>query len=425
MSDTIFALATAPGRAAISIVRVSGERAHSAVNALFDNAVSSERVMHLRVLRDPETKDIIDQGLVVLFPEVSSPTGERYGELHLHGGMAAPSAALRALGTMIGLRMAEPGEFSRRALHNNRLDLTQIEGVADLVDAQTEGQRRQALRLLQGGFSGRVAEWREALIQARALVEATIDFSDEDLPDHLMDEAIGIVATLSADLHRSLAGARAGKIVREGFEVAIVGPPNVGKSSLINVLAGRDVALTAPTPGTTRDIIELGCAINGHLVTFLDTAGLRDSADPVEQAGVALARKRAEAADLRVMVWAPGCPRLPIAADNDILVWNKADIASGPGINISALTGKGVEGVMSALALRLGLVAAEADVVVRDRHREMLEAALEHLQAAGSVDIEVCAEELRLATSALDRLVGGVDCEDVLGQIFSELCIGK
>lgn len=381
--------------------------------------------MRLRVLRDPLSKEIVDQGLVVLFPEVSSPTGELYGELHLHGGVAAPSAVLRALGAMSGLRMAEPGEFSRRALHNNRLDLTQIEGVADLVDAQTEGQRRQALKLLQGSFSGRVAEWREALIQARGLVEATIDFSDDDLPDHLVDEAFGIVAALSESLRGALRGARAGIIVREGFEVAIIGPPNVGKSSLINQLAGRDVALTAPTPGTTRDIIELRCAVNGHLVTFLDTAGLRDSADPVEQAGVTLARKRAQAADLRVIVSAPCSPRLPIEVDGDILVWNKSDVARGPGINISALSGEGIEGLVASIALHLERVTADADVVVRDRHREMLETALGHLELATGARIELCAEELRLATLALDRLVGSVDCEIVLGRIFSTLCIGK
>lgn len=381
--------------------------------------------MHLRLLRDPASTEILDQGLVVLFPDVSSPTGELYGELHLHGGVAAPAAALRALGAMPGMRLAEPGEFSRRALHNNRLDLSQIEGVADLVDAQTEGQRRQALRLLQGAFSGRVAEWRDALIHARALIEATIDFSDDDLPDHLINEALGVVASLSDQLRYALRGARAGRIVREGFEVAVIGSPNVGKSSLINLLAGREVALTAPTPGTTRDIIELKCAVHGHLVTFLDTAGLRDSADPVEQAGVALARRRAEAADLRVMVWAPGCPQQPIPSGEDILVWNKADIERGPGLNISALTGEGVDGLMDSVASHLCSVTVEADVVVRERHREMLETALHHLESIGSLSVDLCAEEMRLATLALDRLVGGVDCEDVLSQIFSQLCIGK
>ncbi len=406
-------------------MRLSGKNAHTAANALVERAVSADRVVHLRVLRDPVSTEVLDQGLVVLFPEASSPTGELYGELHLHGGVAAPSAVLRALGAMTGLRLAEPGEFSRRALHNNRLDLTQIEGVADLVDAQTEGQRRQALRLLQGGFSGRVAEWRDALIHARALIEATIDFSDDDLPDHLMDEAFSIVASLSEQLRGALRGARAGRIVREGFEVAIIGSPNVGKSSLINLLAGREVALTAPTPGTTRDIIELNCAIRGNLITFLDTAGLRNSADPVEQAGVALARKRAEGADLRVIVWAPGCPQEPIPSGDDILVWNKADIERGAGINISTLSGEGVDSLMDALSSHLGLVTAEAGVVVRDRHRVMLETALRHLEGVGGLGVELCAEELRLATSALDRLVGGVDCEDVLGQIFSQLCIGK
>lgn len=381
--------------------------------------------MHLRVLRDPASGDIIDHALIVLFSEASSPTGEQYGELHLHGGTMTSAAALKALCAMVGLRSAAPGEFARRGFENGRLDLLQIEGIADLVEAQTEAQHRQALRLLQGGLTSRVTEWRSILLHARALIEAVIDFSDDDLPSNLADEALYPITTLVASMKDMLRGARAGKIVREGLEIAIIGPPNAGKSSLINMLSGRDMALTSPTPGTTRDIIEARCAIDGYLVTFLDTAGLRDTDDPIERAGVALARRRSGEADLRLVVWAPDCQREPLPSDNDILVWNKADVDSGPGWNVSTLSGDGFEDLVSEIAKRLSSMTAEADIIVRERHRQMLENAVMHLERASVCDVELCAEELRLATEAVDSLIGGVDCEEVLGQIFSQLCIGK
>lgn len=383
--------------------------------------------MRLRVLRVPGTDEVIDHGLVVAFPDSSSPTGEVYGELHVHGGVAVSAAFLRILGALPGLRMAEPGEFVRRSLENNRLDLTQIEGIADLVAAQTEAQRRQAIRLVEGGLSSRVSDWRETLMQALALLEASINFPDEDLPEALISEAMGCIGGLADEVRRALRGARAGVIVREGLEIAIVGSPNVGKSSLINMLAEREVALTSPYPGTTRDVIELRCVINGHMVSFLDTAGIRDTVDPVERAGVALARRRAAAADLRIVVRAPDCPCDAEACDGDILVWNKSDIARGPGVNVSALHGEGLETLLAAVAARLGPMTAEADVVVKARHREMLEKALAHLESAIalSADIELSAEEVWLAGHALDRLVGRIDCEQVLGEIFSQLCIGK
>lgn len=424
-ADTIFALATAPGRAAIAVIRISGEKAHDALCALVNKPVPSDRAMHLRVLRDPATGDVIDQALIVLFPESSSPTGQRYGELHLHGGVMASAAALKVLGSMDGLRSAAPGEFARRSFDNDRLDLLQIEGIADLVEAQTEAQRRQAMKLVQRGLTDRVAEWRSTLIDARASVEAVIDFSDDDLPSNLLDEALVPIAALSATMKDMLRGARAGSIVREGLEIAIIGPPNAGKSSLINLLSGRDIALTSPAPGTTRDVLEARCAIQGYLVTFLDTAGLRDTADPIEQAGVALARRRAKEADLRLIVWAPDCPQDPLPAENDILVWNKADIEPGPGVNVSTRSGEGVEKLVCAIAGCLSGVTAQADMIVRERHRQMLETAVAHLEGARTSDVELCAEELRLATQALDNLIGGVDCDEVLGQIFSQLCIGK
>lgn len=425
--DTIFALATAPGRAAIAVLRISGPAAHAAIDALCHGRVAPDRAMRLRRLRDPDSGETIDRALVVGFPSSASPTGEDYGELHVHGGAAVSAAIMRALGAMEGLRIAEPGEFARRSLENGRLDLTQVEGVADLVEAQTEAQRRQAVRLLEGGLSARIAGWRQALTRARALLEASIDFADEDLPEALVAEALAEVAGLAAEIGRALRGARAGAVVREGLEIAVIGAPNVGKSSLVNMLGEREVALTSPYPGTTRDVIELRCVIDGHLVIFLDTAGIRETADPVERAGVALAQRRAASADLRLVVRAPGCDGETAAAVDDILVWNKCDIAPGPGVNVSALTGEGLEALLAAVRDRLAAMTAEADVVVRARHRDMLEQALAHLEGAQAraAELELCAEEVRLASDALDRLLGRVDCEQVLGEIFSRLCIGK
>ena len=426
-SETIFALGTAPGLAAIAIVRISGPDAHSALDTLARAPVPADRTMRLRSLCDPSTSEIIDQALVVAFPRENSPTGEPYAEVHSHGGVAVPAAVLRVLGSMSGLRLAEPGEFARRALVNDRLDLTQVEGIADLITAETEAQRRQAVKLVQGELSAQVAAWRQILTEAQAMLEASIDFSDEDIPDALVADAVVAIGALAEDIRSRLHGAKAGGLVRDGLEVAIIGPPNVGKSSLINRLAKREVALTSPSPGTTRDVIELRCVVNGHLVLFLDTAGLREATDPVEQAGVALARRRASEADLRIIVWAPVCDQDPQPGDDDILVWNKSDIAPGPGINVSAKSGSGLKDLLDVIAARLFSMVAGADVVVRERHRVMLEEALAHLDRAtrSAEDVELCAEEVRLGAMALDRMIGRIDCEEVLGRIFSQLCIGK
>jgi len=426
-ADTIFALGTPPGVGAIAVVRISGPRAHHAVGALTSAPVSADRTMRLRTLRDPESGEILDRGLAVAFPQASSPTGEPYAELHVHGGVAAPAAVLRALTALPGLRLAEPGAFARRALQNERLDLTQVEGVADLVAAQTEAQRRQAVRLVEGTLSARVETWRRSLIHAQALLEASMDFADEDLPDALVPDALADVEALAAGIAKALRGAAAGDLVRDGLEIAIVGPPNAGKSSLVNLLGGRDIALTSPYPGTTRDVIELRCSVGAHLVIFLDTAGIRATTDPVERAGVALAQRRAAAADLRIVVWAPDCAQDPAPGPDDILVWNKCDVAPGPGINISALQGEGVERLLAEVARRLRVMTAEADVVVRARHHKVLREALACLERAVAHRdaLELCAEDVRLAARALDQLIGRIDCEAVLGEIFSQLCIGK
>ena len=422
--DTIYAQATARGRAGVSIVRLSGPGAWVAVGTL-TGALPAPRVVALRTLRWQGVD--LDQALVLLFPHGASFTGEAVAELHLHGSLAVISAVLRALASMPGLRLAEPGEFSRRALENGCLDLTQIEGLGDLIDAETEAQRRQALRVLSGAVGRRAEGWRAALIRASALLEATIDFADEDVPFDVMPEVGVLLDGVLADLQREADGARAAERVRDGYEVAIVGLPNAGKSTLLNALAGREAAITSEVAGTTRDVIEVRMDLGGLAVTLLDTAGLRDTDDPVESIGVARALERAQAADLRVFLRdINGLPDgLPPVGD-DIVVQAKADDGGG----VSGKTGAGLADLVARITDILTKRAAGAATITRERHRLAVLSAIGSMESA-RVEIvtgeraELVAEQLRAAIRALDSLVGRVDVEQVLGEIFSSFCIGK
>ncbi|WP_373050624.1 tRNA uridine-5-carboxymethylaminomethyl(34) synthesis GTPase MnmE, partial [Thalassovita aquimarina] len=298
--DTIFALATAHGKAGVAVIRVSGPLAHSAGERLA-GMLPDPRKAGLRLLRDGQGVRL-DEALVLTFPDKSSFTGEAVVELQLHGSVAVVASVLRELGNMDGLRQAEPGEFTRRALENGRLDLAQVEGLADLIEAETEAQRRQALRVLSGDLGNRAEEWRRDLIRAASLLEATIDFADEDIPVDVSPEVNELLDRVIASLSKEIAGVSAAERVRTGFEVAIVGAPNVGKSTLLNALAGRDAAITSEYAGTTRDVIEVRMDLAGLPVTLLDTAGLRETQDKVEEIGIKRARERAGLADLRVFL---------------------------------------------------------------------------------------------------------------------------
>ena len=425
--DTIFALASARGRAGVAVIRLSGPRATVAGAALCGTLPPPRRA-GLRVLR--WQGEVLDEALVLVFEAGGSFTGEPVVELQTHGSPAVVSAVLGALAAQDGLRLAEAGEFTRRALANGRMDLAQVEGLADLLAAETEAQRRQAQRLLAGALGERAEGWRRRLLRAAALLEATIDFVDEEVPTHVAGEVAEVVSSVAEEVRQESRGVGAAERVRDGFEVALVGRPNAGKSTLLNALAGREAALTDAEPGTTRDVIEVRMDLGGLAVTFLDTAGLRE-AEGVEGQGVARGRARAEAADLRIFLVAPGELAEDLAPrPDDLVVIGKADLHPGVVQGVSGLTGAGVSELVARVGDVLGRRAAGAGTATRLRHRLALDRAETALgRVVEWVDdpsrSDLAAEELRTAMRALEALVGRVDVEHILDEVFSSFCIGK
>ncbi|MGJ8546135.1 MAG: tRNA uridine-5-carboxymethylaminomethyl(34) synthesis GTPase MnmE [Sulfitobacter sp.] len=425
--DTIFAEGTAKGRAGVSVVRISGISAKDTAIALC-GSLPAPRVAGLRNVTD-EQSELIDQALVLWFPAPHSFTGEDVVELHLHGSVAVVAAVYAELSRQI--RMAEPGEFTRRALENGKLDLAQIEGLADLIDAETEAQRKQAVRLLDGALGDKVDVWRRDLIRAAALLEATIDFADEDVPVDVSDEVSDLIARTSSALDHEIAGVKIAERIRTGFEVAIIGPPNAGKSTLLNRLAGRQAAITSNIAGTTRDVIEVRMDIHGLAVTILDTAGLREATDSVEKIGVDLAVSRARAADLRVVLQEGGFKAPFGLNDDDIVLVAKSDVVSGGVQGVSGLTGAGVDQLVDRISQILSTRSSSAGLATRERHRVAMTKTVEGLSAtvdllaSGPDMYDLAAEELRHACRALDALVGRIDVENLLDEIFSSFCLGK
>ncbi|MBP2149592.1 tRNA uridine-5-carboxymethylaminomethyl(34) synthesis GTPase MnmE [Xanthobacter flavus] len=430
-SDTIFALSSGRLPAGVAVVRVSGPEAAAAALAL-SSTLPPPRVARYCALHHPASGEPLDRGLVLFFPGPASATGEDVVELHLHGGRAVVAAVLRALGMLPGLRPAGAGEFTRRSHQNGKLDLAEVEGLADLIAAETEAQRRQALALASGVLSGRVAAWRGKLVSALALLEAGIDFSDEaDVAEDVARPALDILRAMGNELGAALADAERGERVRDGLVVAIAGPPNAGKSTLLNRLAGREAAIVSPIPGTTRDVLEVHLELAGQAVTLLDTAGLRETADAVEAEGVRRALARAEAAD--AVLWLSETGENPPAAFAfAIRVRTKID-RGGPVpegfIGLSVATDRGLEDIVEALAARAeALCGREPALVTRERQRLALERAAHHLaRATGDFGghEELRAEDVRLAVRALDETIGRVDVEHVLDALFSTFCIGK
>ena len=427
--DTIFALSTAPGKAGVAIIRVSGPAAHDAVRSLCGD-VPVARQASLRVLRDREGRRL-DEALILTFEQDRSFTGEVSAEFQVHGSTAVTAALLDELGSMDGLRPAGAGEFTRRALENGMLDLAQVEGLADLIDAETEAQRRQAMRVLSGDLGQKAEAWRRSLIRAAALLEATIDFADEEVPVDVSPEVGSLVLNVIEELRREIDGVGIAERIRTGFEVAIVGAPNVGKSTLLNALAGRDAAITSEHAGTTRDVIEVRMDLGGLPVTLLDTAGLRETEDAVESIGIDRARNRADQADLRVFLVEPGQVPEMQPMDDDIVLTAKSDLNSDVGNGISGKTGEGVTGLVDRIRETLAARATGSGVATRQRHKDSMGRGMVALEAAlqllpmGEDCADLAAEELRTAIRALDSLVGRIDIENVLDEIFASFCLGK
>jgi len=428
--DTIFALSSARGKAGVSVVRISGPEAFMAGRTLA-GTLPKPRVSSLRRIGNL-VGGHIDDALVLCFARGESFTGEETVELHLHGSVAVVSAVLNSLSEFKGLRHAEPGEFTRRALENERLDLTQVEGLADLIDAETEMQREQALRVLSGALGERAETWRRQLIRSAALLEATIDFVDEEIPSDILPEVARLLANVRKSLLAEIEGTAVSERIRDGFEVAIVGPPNIGKSTLLNALAGREAAITSEFAGTTRDVIEVRMDLEGIPVTILDTAGLREAADHVEGMGIARARDRAHMADLRVFLTEDGKALADFRPEKDDLVLRgKADISMGVGMPVSGKTGEGLGELTARMAEILSCRTVGAGVAIRERHRVCMKNALATLESAqdelkhGSGRAELAAEELRGAVRAMEALTGRIDVENLLDEIFSSFCVGK
>ncbi|MEL7181813.1 MAG: tRNA uridine-5-carboxymethylaminomethyl(34) synthesis GTPase MnmE [Pseudomonadota bacterium] len=425
--DTIFALATAQGRAGVAVIRISGSRAASVAERLCGSVPEKRGV---RQLRD-SAGALLDEALVLRFPEGQSFTGDAVVELQLHGSPAVVNAVLRCLADIPDARQAEAGEFTRRALENGRLDLAEVEGLADLIDAETESQRKQAIRVFSGALGDLADGWRRRLIRAAALLEATIDFADEEVPVDVSPEVNQLLAGVRQEMAREADGVRVAERVRDGFEVAIIGAPNVGKSTLLNRLAGRDVAITSEVAGTTRDVIEVQMDLEGLPVTLLDTAGVRDTVDLVEGLGVARALERAERADFRIHLSLDPGPMVDVAGPDDVIVQAKSDLHDWSGLRISGKTGDGVDQLIEQVTARLQEKVGQIGVAMRERHRvAMLRASAYLDQAMAALKNEdamtdLVAEDLRAAIRAVDSIVGRVDVEHVLDEIFSSFCIGK
>jgi len=424
--DTIFALATAHGTAGLAVVRISGPDALDAASRLAGALPEAGR--SLRLLRK-RSGEVIDQALVLTFVAGHSFTGEAVAELQLHGSVAVVRAVLQELGTT--LRPALAGEFTRRALENGRLDLAQIEGLADLIAAETEQQRRQAIRIFGGALGNKVDIWRGKLIRAAALIEATIDFADEDVPVDVTPEVSTLLADVLGELDRESAGVKIAERIRDGFEVAIVGAPNVGKSTLLNCLAGREAAITSEFAGTTRDVIEVRLDLDGLAVTLLDTAGLRDSHDAVEQMGIARGVNRAESADVVIHLVLPGQEPELTVREGDLVVLAKSDLHDVTGLSVSGQTGAGVDALIDAISAILRKRTASVGLAMRERHRQAMQQAVKYLLLAqgklpeSTLQPDLVAEDIRAGIRAIDSLVGRVDVEDILAEIFSSFCIGK
>ena len=426
--DTIFALASAPGKAGISIVRLSGPLAINVAEKLTKSKLK-EKQPNLRVIYDSDNH-FIDQALILIFSKPYSFTGENVVEFHLHGSSAVVSSVITLLGNFKGLRSAEAGEFTRCALENGKIDLAQVEGLADLIDAETDAQHKQAARIFNGALGEKTKEWRAKLVKAGALLVATLDFADEEVPEEVTPEVEKLINMVLSDLDKEIIGVHTAERIRSGFEVAIVGAPNLGKSTLLNYLVGRDAAITSNVSGTTRDVIEVKLDLRGLPVTILDTAGIRKSDDKVEEIGISRALERSSLSDLRIVLTEDG--EYPVGLkkrDTDIICIAKDDQGNRGGV--SGKTGAGIDRLKNNIWDILNDKAQYVGIATRERHKSSMVNAKKFLGNAvvslrdGPEYYDITAEEIRAATSALDSLIGRIGVEDVLDEVFSSFCLGK
>ena len=429
MADTIYALATSQGRAGVAVVRISGPDAFPSLKALSINFNITPRKSKLCDLYTDDGLHL-DRALVIPFKGPQSYTGEDVVELHLHGSIAVIQKTLETLSRLPNLRQALPGEFTRRAFTNEKLDLAEIEGLADLIEAETEAQRAQALQVLSGKLGQKVQEWRSMIIKAMAFIEVTIDFVDEEIPTDVSKDVLLILSNVIKDLLDESESTKVAERIRSGFEVAIVGKPNVGKSSLLNALSGREAALTSEEAGTTRDIIEVRMDLGGLPVTMMDTAGLRDTDNFIENKGISKAIEKSNSADLVIVLTEDGETPIEIQNNNVLKFVSKCDdgeLTDG----ISAVTGYGLDNMISSIKGNLEKKVQNQGLATRYRHKEAIDSAIRKIQTAkkfvidGPVFYDLAAEELRQTAYTLDELFGKVDVENVLDEIFSSFCLGK
>ncbi|WP_120500013.1 tRNA uridine-5-carboxymethylaminomethyl(34) synthesis GTPase MnmE [Roseovarius sp. EL26] len=427
--ETVFALSSAEGKAGVAIIRISGPDAFKSAKLLCGD-LPQVRKPSVRELKASDGTQL-DEALIVLFDKNHSFTGDETVELHLHGSPAIVTSVLAELSLIDELSPANPGDFTRRALENGRLDLSQVEGLADLIDSETEAQRRQAIRVFKGEFADKTEGWRKKLIRAAALIEATIDFADEEVPTDVSPEVNALIDHVVSEIQDEINGVKSAERIRLGFEVAIVGAPNVGKSTLLNRIAGREAAITSEYAGTTRDVIEVRMDLGGLPVTFLDTAGLRETDDFVESIGIDRARERAQMADLCVFLKEEDQKPEFDPRPDDIILTPKADIQDNENGAISGKTGFGVTALLDRISTTLKLRSSNAGLATRIRHQEAMISGVKSLRVAqnyvnGGGDVaEFAAEEIRSAVRALDSLVGRIGVENLLDEIFASFCLGK
>ena len=426
--DTIFALASAPGKAGIAIIRISGSAAISVVETITQSELNGP-IPKLRVIYDVDG-NFIDQALILTFQAPNSFTGENVAELHLHGSSAVVSSIIDLLNNIKGLRLAEAGEFTRRSLDNGKIDLAQVEGLADLIDAETSAQHKQAAKVFTGALGTKTKEWRQTLIKAAALLVATIDFSDEEVPEEVTSEVETLINKVLTELDKEIVGVQTAERIRAGFEVAIVGAPNLGKSTLLNFLVGREAAITSNISGTTRDIIEVKLDLRGLPVTILDTAGIRETVDEIEEVGISRALERSSLCDLRIVLSEDGKhPPGLVQRETDIVCIAKDDDGKRGGV--SGKTGAGVDDLKHNIWTYFINQTQDVGVATRERHRVSMVDAKHFLKNAvvllkdGPEYYDVTAEEIRAATHALDSLIGRIGIENVLDEVFSSFCLGK